>query len=238
MSNPAARFLYNSPALRAARALALPQRCALCAAAAGAALVCAACDAALPRPGPACPRCALPAPGGTVCGPCLARPPPYAVTRAAFVYAFPADRLVQALKYGGALAHADFLAGALAAAVAGGDAEVVVPMPLSSRRQRARGFNQANEIAGRVARRLGLPAAAALVRVRDAPAQAGSRRRERLANPRGAFVALPAVAGRRIAIVDDVMTTGATMAAAAHAALAAGAGRVEAWVVARTLPPS
>lgn len=238
MSNPVARLLYNSPALRAARALALPQFCVLCAAASGAALVCAACDAALPRPGPSCPRCALPAAGGAACGRCLARPPPYAATRAAFVYAFPAERLVQALKYGGALAHAEFLAGAVAAAVAGGDVEVVVPMPLSPRRQRARGFNQANEIARRVARRLGLPASAALLRTRDAPAQAGMRRRDRLANPRGAFVALPEVAGRRVAIVDDVMTTGATMAAAAGAALAAGAARVDAWVVARTLPPS
>jgi len=74
--------------------------------------------------------------------------------------------------------------------------------------------------------------------VRDAPAQAGARHRDRLRNPRGAFVALPALAGRRVAVVDDVMTTGATMAAAARAALAAGAVRVDAWIVARTLPPS
>lgn len=238
MSNPPARFFNNAVPLRA---LALPQRCVLCTAAAGAALVCAACDAALPRPGPACPRCALPAPGGVLCGACLARPPPYAATRAAFVYAFPADRLVQALKYGGALALADFLAAALAAAVAGSDAQVVVPLPLSSRRQRQRGFNQANEIARRVADRVGLPLAAALVRARDAPAQAGTGRRARLANPRGAFAAAsaaPALSGRRVALVDDVMTTGATMAAAARAALAAGAVRVDAWIVARTLPPS
>ena len=238
MSNPAAQFLYNLAFLGAASALALPQRCALCAAAAGGALVCAACDAALPRPGPSCPRCALPAPGGAVCGACLARPPPFSAARAAFVYAFPADRLVQAFKYGGALAHADFLAAALAAVVVGSDVEVVVPMPLAARRQRARGFNQAGEIARRVAHRLGLPMAWALARVRDAPAQAGARRRDRLRNPRGAFVALPALAGRRVAVVDDVMTTGATMAAAARAARAAGAVRVDAWIVARTLPRS
>ncbi|MFO1316045.1 MAG: double zinc ribbon domain-containing protein [Burkholderiales bacterium] len=238
MSNPIARTLYNSAVLRSARALALPQRCALCTAAAGASLVCAACFAALPRPGPACPRCALPTPGGAVCGACLARPPPFAATRAAFVYAFPVDRLVQALKYGGALAHADFLAAALAATVGGGDAEVVVALPLSPQRQRQRGFNQAGEIARRVARLLGLPASPALLRVRDAPAQAGRRRRDRLRHPRGTFVALPELAGRRVAIVDDVMTTGATMTAAARAARAAGAARVDLWVVARTLPPS
>jgi predicted amidophosphoribosyltransferase len=84
----------------------------------------------------------------------------------------------------------------------------------------------------------GLPLAAALARVRDTPAQAGLRWRERARNVRGAFVAHPSVAGRTVAIVDDVMTTGASLAAAATAARRAGAAHVEAWVAARTLPPS
>jgi hypothetical protein len=75
----------------------LPQNCALCAAPVPDALVCTACAAALPTIHPACPRCALPSPGGAVCGACLAHPPPFTATLAAHAYAFPVDRLLQAL---------------------------------------------------------------------------------------------------------------------------------------------
>jgi ComF family protein len=237
MSNPYHRILYISGRVRSVLQLALPQRCALCAAHAGCLLVCAACDACLPRPGPACPVCALPTADGSICGRCTRQAPPFAATRAAFHYAFPVDRLLHALKYAGVLAYAEFFAAALAARV-DDTPDLVVPMPLAPARQRQRGFNQAHEIARRVARMRGLPLAAALARVRDTPAQAGLRWRERARNVRGAFVAHPAVAGRSIALVDDVMTTGASLAAAATAARRAGAARVEAWVAARTLPPS
>jgi ComF family protein len=237
MSNDPDRILYNSSRVRSVLQLALPQHCALCAARAGGRLVCAGCDAHLPRPGPACPVCALPTPDGSVCGRCTRRRPPFAATRAAFLYAFPIDRLLQAYKYGGALAYADFFAAALADRVED-TCDLVVPMPLAPARQRQRGFNQAQEIARRVARVRGLPLAQALARVRDTPAQAGLRWRDRARNVRGAFVAGPDVAGRAVAIVDDVMTTGASVAAAAAAARRAGAVRVEAWVAARTLPPS
>lgn len=136
---------------------ALPQSCALCAAPAGDALVCAACSLALPRPGPACPRCALPAAAGTMCGACLRNPPPLSSTIAIYTYAFPVDCLLQRLKYSGALALADWaatglaqeLTGLLAAGLPRPDA--LVPLPLSPARQRERGFNQAYEIARRVA---------------------------------------------------------------------------------------
>jgi len=222
---------------------ALPQSCAFCAAPCGSALVCAACSAALPRIAFACPRCALPAWNGAVCGACLASPPPFAAAYAAIEYAFPFDRLLQSFKYGGRLALADFLAEALCAAVVKRPPnhpmpDAVLALPLAPSRQRARGFDQAAEIARRVARITGIPMATGLRRVRDTPAQAAMPWKDRARNVRGAFVADPSLSGLRIAIVDDVMTTGATLASAASAALRSGALTVEAWAVARTLPPA
>ena len=222
---------------------ALPQSCAFCAAPCGSALVCAACSAALPRIAFACPRCALPAWNGAVCGACLASTPPFAAAYAAIEYAFPFDRLLQSFKYGGRLALADFLAEAICAAVVKRPPnhpmpDAVLALPLAPSRQRARGFDQAAEIARRVARITGIPMATGLRRVRDTPAQAAMPWKDRARNVRGAFVADPSLSGLRIAIVDDVMTTGATLASAASAALRSGALTVEAWAVARTLPPA
>ena len=215
-------------------ARALPQACALCAAPCGSTLVCVACERALPHLGPACPLCALPSPNGETCGKCLARPPPWGRATAAFAYAYPLDQLVAAMKYRGVIAYADILAGALASRI---DArpDAIVPVPLAPPRQRHRGFNQADEIARRLALASGVPVVRGLVRMQDAPAQASSERRLRARNVRRAFAALPRIAGKRIAIVDDVLTTGATLAAAAHAARRGGADVIAGWVVARTL---
>ena len=221
----------------------LPQACALCAGACGNALVCAACVIALPRITSPCPTCGLPTRGAddrTPCGTCRARPPPFRATVAAWAYDFPVDRLVQALKYDGRLALAEPFAVALVAAVARrGEPlpDVVVALPLAPARQRTRGFNQAHEIARRVAAGVGRPLVAGLERTRDAPPQAALAWSERARNVRRAFAGNAHLAGRRVALVDDVMTTGATLAAAASAARHAGAIDVEAWVVARTLPP-
>jgi ComF family protein len=230
----------------------LPQRCVLCAGAAGTALVCASCARGLPRLASPCPVCALPSgaaglAGGTAatCGACLGHPPPYAATLASFVYAFPVDRLLQALKYGGRVALADYAGAELAATVAaalaadgpGRRPQVVCAMPLAPARQRERGFNQAQELARHVAAALGLPLAAPLERRRHGDPQAALAWSARVRNVAGAFTCTGDVRGMRIALVDDVMTTGATVAAAATALLDAGAAAVEAWVVARTLPP-
>ena len=178
-----------------------------------------------------CPRCALPSPDNLVCGACLAKPPPLDATIAAWCYAFPADRLLHAFKYG------DRLAQALAAAVRARHAAMpdrLIAMPLSAARQRARGFNQAHEIARHLSTQLHVAVKGELRRVRDTSPQAGLTLRERMRNVRGAFAAGDALAGQHVAIIDDVMTTGATLHAAAVAMRNAGATRVDAWVVART----
>lgn len=226
-------------ALRATLQCALPQACVLCRSPSGNALVCAACVNAMPTDVCACPCCALGVDNDVVCGACLAKPPPFDATIAAWRYAFPVDRLLQAFKYTGMLALAEPLAAALADALAKRNAprpDFVIAVPLSLARQRERGFNHAHEIARRLAMRLDLPLEHALARTRDAPPQAGLTLRERARNLRDAFAASRSVSGRAVAIVDDVMTTGATLRAASRALRAAGAARIDAWVVARTPP--
>lgn len=210
----------------------------LCAARTRGSLLCPACAADLPYlPQATCRRCARPGVVG-LCGACLKAPPAFMRTEAAFEYAFPLDVLVQELKYGGVLAIAAWLGDRLAERVASrAEAEhpdLLLPMPLHPRRLRERGFNQAALIAARVGRRLGLPhRPRAAQRVRDTPSQVGLDEAQRRRNLRAAFVCDAMLRGRRVALIDDVLTTGASLDQLARAALAAGAHSVEAWVVAR-----
>ncbi|MEX2240247.1 MAG: ComF family protein [Burkholderiales bacterium] len=221
--------------------LAFGGSCFVCRGAAKAVL-CAACDADLPRlGGPLCPRCALPSPAGEVCGRCLARAPAYDATVAALAYAFPADVLVQALKFRGELALAPLLGALLAARIErGARVDFVLPVPLAAARLRARGFNQALEIARHVA-----PAATGArleprlaERSRDTPSQMDLSHAERSRNVRGAFRCERSLEGAAVALVDDVMTTGATLDELAATLKRAGAARVVNWVVARTPAPA
>ncbi|HMA90882.1 MAG TPA: ComF family protein [Burkholderiales bacterium] len=218
--------------------------CLLCRGAADAArdegLLCAACDADLPRMDDAlCPRCALPSPDGVLCGRCLSQPPAYDATVAALQYRFPADVLVHALKFRGELALAAPLGRLLGARVARVgervDVDCVLPVPLSAARLRARGYNQSLEIGRHAARALSAPLAAhACERGRDTPPQSALRWDERAKNVRGAFRCTIPLQGATVAVVDDVMTTGATLEEIAATLKRAGAARVVNWVVART----
>jgi ComF family protein len=163
------------------------------------------------------------------------------LTIAAWRYGFPADRLLQAFKYGAALALADVFARALFDAVVERHAPVadrIAAVPLALARQRQRGFNQAQEIARVVSSLTGVALLRGLRRSRDSPPQEGLTRAARAANVRRAFVCETSLEGATIALIDDVMTTGATVAAASTALLEAGASRVDAWVVARKPPPT
>ncbi len=193
-----------------------------------------------------CPQCALPSPGGQGCGACLQAPPPFQRTVAVADYAFPWDRLVARFKFQQQPELAGLLADALAEAVDRQSSlppvHWVLPVPLSPARLAERGYNQAWELARRVAAQRGLRARPdALLRLRDTPHQVGLGRGARTANLRDAMWVPPkarsALAGRTVALVDDVMTTGVTAAAASQALLTAGAAAVQVWVLARTPAP-
>lgn len=173
------------------------------------------------------------------CGGCVRKPPAFAWTLAPYRYAFPLDRLLSRFKYSGDLASGRLLAELVGDALEqeprlGAHDLVVVPMPLARDRLVERGYNQALELARPLAHRLGLPLAIdGLVRRRSTPRQAGLSARERRRNVRGAFSASTAVKGRRVLLVDDVMTTGSTLRECARVLRRAGASEVGVVVVAR-----
>jgi len=205
--------------------------CLLCGGKDGPELLCAACVAELPALPDACPRCALPSPAGAVCGSCLIHPPHFDATLALWRYEFPCDGLVQALKYRARLALAGFFARSLASRTMP-EVDLIVPMPLHARRLAERGFNQALEIA----RHLGRPIEPrGVLRVKHTPPQTELPYEERAKNVRGAFLCKLDLTGARVAVLDDVMTTGATLNELARALKRAGAARVENLVIARTV---
>lgn len=212
------------------------QDCLLCGANSGQALVCEACAADLPAlPAAQCPTCALPTPSGQTCGECLRRPPHFDATVARWRYGFPLDRLVQALKYAHRLAAAEFLArGMLAGNIPTGDC--LLPVPLSAAHLRQRGFNQAMELARSLAQATGLPLLTeAVERTADTAPQASLPWKARRKNIRNAFEGRQDLSGRHVIVIDDVMTTGATLDELARTLKKHGAARVTNWVVARTL---
>lgn len=179
-----------------------------------------------------------------VCGRCLKRPPPVERTHAAFRYGFPLDRLLPRFKFHRDLAAGRELAGWMRQALRDADRpDALIAVPLHVRRLRQRGYNQALELARPLAHAFELPILSdALRRVRDTAPQAGLGALARRRNPRGAFAVgrdlhhrarLPA----HVALVDDVMTTGATLYECAKVLQRAGVARVDVWVMARVPPP-
>lgn len=224
---------FLKSALPRVERLLLPRVCVLCRSPrvpAGAS-ACPGCRADLPRAPAACRRCALPlAVGGPVCGRCLSRAPPVERVHAAYRYAFPIDRAVRAVKFAHRLEYLPLLAEGMRPLVPE-DCDLLVPVPLARRRHARRGFNQAVELA----RCLGssLPLAANVERTRHTPSQTGLDAAERQRNVRGAFAVRGELAGRRPLIVDDVMTTGATVFELARCLRRHGAERVAVLVAAR-----
>ena len=263
MLRPAlSRALLSRALLSARTRVQPPSQCEVCRQWGNSAL-CADCIARYAAPLPRCQRCGLRLGLSTpACGACLRDPPPFEHTVCVADYGFPWDRLIAHFKFEGRVdlaglladALADVLEGVLEGVLAGAlvqqphetltdggapRASLVLPVPLSASRLAERGYNQAWEIARRVAARAGLPARAdLLLRPWDTAHQAGLGRSERQLNLRTAFMVDPrqraALQGQCVALVDDVMTSGATAREAAAVLLRAGAAAVQVWVVART----
>jgi len=203
--------------------------------------LCPGCEQTLPVLRHACPRCAIPhehTDARGECGACQKHPPAFTRAIALYHYAPPVDHFIRELKFHQRLGLArllgEHLAQRLAAEMTRPD--LIIPIPLHGARLRERGYNQALEIARPVARALGVPLDfRSLVRVRATAPQTGMMLVARRKNLRNAFhLRDPAtVHGRHVALVDDVMTTGSTVQAAAKCLRQAGAETVEIWVVAR-----
>lgn len=225
--------------IRASYAALLTQDCLLCAAESGTNLLCEACERDLPRlPAARCPRCALPTPLGEICGRCLSHPPHYDATTALYRYAFPLDKLVQSFKYGHRLALGGWFGQRLAELPERTDADLIIPMPLHPLRLRERGFNQAGELARAFGKLRRIPVdTRSCRRIRHTLGQADLPWRERARNVRGAFDCATDFSGRRLLLIDDVMTTGASVDELARTLKLHGALQVNVVALARALPP-
>lgn len=213
--------------------------------------ICEACLALYARPQPRCWTCAARLPIELTgrprpqCGRCLHAAPPLDRAVAALDYRFPWDGLLQHFKYHQALELRESLLERLNTALAAAEVDApdwLLPVPLSNDRLRERGYNQAHELAKALARRRGLRCEPEmLLRVRHNAAQASLKLEARAANVRGVFAVEPLRAaqlrGTCVALLDDVMTSGATLFELAHVLLQAGAMSVQAWVIARTPEP-
>ncbi|MGY0561244.1 ComF family protein [Luteimonas sp. A277] len=229
LSNDATRLLW-------------PGRCLSCGEGGTEAIdLCIPCQSSLPWLGPACPRCALPLSAvGTSeaapCSACLANPPPLTEVHAPCLYAAPIDRLLPRFKF-----HHDLAAGRLLSQLMAEHCsalprpDALVPVPLHRARLRQRGYDQALELARPLASALGIDVRADLLRrVRATAQQTRLDAAERAGNLHRAFQANPAdPLPSHVVLIDDVMTTGATLHAAAYALRQAGVRRVDAWICAR-----
>ena len=199
--------------------------------------LCRACLADLPwHPTSSCPQCGL-ASYGNICGSCISSPPDFDATSAVFLYSFPIDAMMQRYKYGNMLSLSQTFGQLLSEKTALVNVDLIIPMPMHPARLKERGFNQALEIAKILTRnhaeKLDYKS---VIRQKLTPPQASLPLKERVKNIKGAFKVNGDFSGKRIAIVDDVMTTGASLNELAKTLKKTGASHVECWVIARTLP--
>ena len=219
----------------------LPGQCILCGATSQQrADICPACQQDLPQLGHHCQRCALPlATTATECGQCLQRPPPYQYSSAGWSYQYPIAQLISSFKYQRKFSHGRVLADLLAQQLQQRYQhhplpDAIIATPLHWSRQLRRGFNQSELIAQRLAKQLNLPLSHCLQRKRRTPPQQQLNAKQRQRNLLAAFHIKGEVTGQRLAVVDDVVTTGATAREISRCLIAAGAKEVHVWCLART----
>ncbi|MGH8581399.1 MAG: ComF family protein [Gammaproteobacteria bacterium] len=219
----------------------MKRRCVLCLGrCCGELDLCEACARDLPRLRTTCSRCGLPMPVAGLCGPCIKNPPPYHLCRAPFLYTYPLDRLILGLKFDQQLRLARLLGVLFALEVEAGIEEApecLIPIPLHPQRLILRGYNQALEIARPISQRLGIPIALdRCARHRNTAPQTrlnpGLPRRRNLRN---AFLVTDRAPLRRVALLDDVVTSGATVTELSNALLRAGYGCIEVWAISRAV---
>ncbi|MNU72908.1 DNA utilization protein GntX [compost metagenome] len=224
------------------------QHCLLCDEAAdGSTPICMACETDLPWLGDHCECCALPLPAaGLTCGQCLNQPPAFERVIAPWTYSFPVDSLITRFKHSAKWPFGHLLAELLTQALQHRfdddlpRPELLVPVPLGNRRLRQRGFNQAAMLARWISAGLDIPCdERLLLRIQDTDAQQDLNAEARKKNLRNAFALTPktSLKGRHLALVDDVLTTGATAQALARLLMDAGAARVDVYCLARTPKP-
>lgn len=223
--------------------LLLPPRCVLCGMSSGSSCICDPCRTDLPWTGLHCDQCGLPlaSPNDDICGQCIQNTPPFSRTVCPLQYQFPADRLVQSFKFNRHLTAGRILSQLMcdcALNSTGQLPDVLIPVPLHKLRVIKRGFNQACELGSHISRVLDIPLlSASLRRRRHTKAQSGLSRKQRRQNVRGAFYWVGAVKpAHHVALIDDVMTTGTTVAECARVLTKAGAKRVDVWIACRAIP--
>jgi ComF family protein len=209
--------------------------------------ICMACETDLPWLGDHCQTCALPLPAaGLTCGQCLNQPPAFEQVIAPWTYSFPVDSLITRFKHSAQWPLGHLLGELLAQSLQhrfGDDLDrpdVLVPVPLARQRLRKRGFNQAAMLARWLGTRLDIACdERLLMRTQDTGAQQELNAEARKTNLRNAFILTPnaVVKGQHLALVDDVLTTGATAQALARLLIKAGAARVDVYCLARTPKP-
>ncbi len=237
-----------APAARRLVAALFAGDCLLCGDERGTGLLCRECAEALPSlPEAHCLRCAQPTAQGATCGHCLAHPPHYDRTLALYRYQFPVDKMIQSLKYRGQLPLAGWFGERLGtlcretfAVSEGADPvpdsapDLIVPLPLHRQRLSRRGFNQALEIARPVAKMTGIPLVPLLCqRIRATTPQVELPWKERAKNVKNAFMCNASLAGKHVLLIDDVMTSGATLDECARTLKLHGAEKVTIAVAAR-----
>ncbi len=213
----------------------LPGSCLLCGSDSSDQLLCPDCTSDLPPlPENRCPQCSEQTTHGERCGACLKDPPAFKQSIACFRYEFPVDRIIHAFKYGHQLAVANWAAQIVTQQLSNNTYDLLIPMPLHPDRLRERGFNQSAEIARRIAHITGQPLNInALTRCRATPPQAELPMKERTRNVRGAFECSVDLSNKRVLLIDDVMTTGATLREASRILKLHGALHIDVAVVAR-----
>lgn len=172
-----------------------------------------------------------------MCGACIASPPDFDATKSIFHYEYPIGQLVQHYKYGQQLHLGNLFAKLLQHKLSAHKLpDLIIPMPLHPKRLTERGFNQSLEVAKILGKALNIPVDyTTCLRTKYSPPQARLPLKQRATNIKGAFVCTKSLTGLRVALIDDVMTTGASLNALAKAVKTKDASHVECWVIARTL---